>query len=130
MDICSVFSLIYHTPPLFSTYANRIHDYLSAEVHYITDKMERPYQSCILETPDEDDSVVWTYKQVAQKVCPVPGVLPEEFRIIRRRHPDPLRNLPSIQTKPVAFEPCGKLTKERLDALKIDRNDFLWPEEK
>ncbi|KAL5478645.1 hypothetical protein ACEPAI_1922 [Sanghuangporus weigelae] len=45
------------------------------------------------------------YKRVAQKVRPIPGKL-----------------------KP--FTPTGKLTHERLEALKIDENQFLWPEEK
>ena len=42
-----------------------------------------PRQSCVLETPEDvTDHAVWAYKKVAQKVRPVPGVLPEEFRIV------------------------------------------------
>ena len=34
------------------------------------------------------------YKKVANKVRPVPTTLPEEFRIVRRAHPNPLENMP------------------------------------
>ena len=73
---------------------------------------------------------MYAYKRVAQKVRPVPGVLPKEFRIIRRRHPNPLADLPKIPTNPRPFEPTGRLTQERIEALKIDEDTFLWPEEK
>lgn len=63
------------------------------------------------------------------KVRPVPGVLPEKYRIVRRKHPDPLRNMIPIPTKPTPFIPTPKLTQERLDALGINENKFLWPEE-
>lgn len=87
-------------------------------------------ESCVLETPDDvPDAAIWTYKRVAQKVRPVPGVLPEEFRIVRKRHPDPLKDMPKVPTTPRRFEPTGRLTKERLEDLKIDENKFLWPEE-
>lgn len=36
---------------------------------------------------------VFKYKKVANKVRPVPATLPEEFRIVRRAHPNPLSTL-------------------------------------
>ena len=41
-----------------------------------------------------------------------------------------IANLPKIPTNPRPFEPTGRLTQERIEALRIDDNDFLWPEEK
>lgn len=69
------------------------------------------------------------YKLVAKKVRPVPGVTPEEFRIIRRFHPDPLDGMPELHPHPVPFTPTGRLTEERYRELNIDPDNFLWPEE-
>ena len=69
------------------------------------------------------------YKKAANKVHPVAASLPEDFRIIRRRPEDPLLSLPSLPTDPPLFFPGTRLTQERLDALDINKYNFLWPEE-
>lgn len=96
---------------------------------FIYEYKHETIKSCVLETPNGDDPAILAYKKVAQKVRPVPGVLPEEFRIVRRKHPDPLRTMLPVPTQPRPFVPTRKLTKERIDALGIDKNEFLWPEE-
>lgn len=83
-----------------------------------------------LEPMEEPSLKTFAYKPVARKVRPVPSVLPEEYRIARRPHPDPLRDMPVLPTIPVPFKPTGKLTKERLEALDLDPDGFLWPQEK
>ena len=45
----------------------------------VTDDSLPSYDSVVLSTPDDVDPAVYAYKKVAQKVRPVPGVLPEEF---------------------------------------------------
>ena len=70
------------------------------------------------------------YKKVANKVRPVPTTLPEEFRIVRRAHPNPLENMPVLPTHPPEFSPGRRFTRERYDALDIDPTGFLWPEER
>jgi len=56
-------------------------------------------------------------------------MLPEEFRNIRRIPVDPLLSLPLLPTHPPDFMPGERLTQECLDALKLNANNFLWPEE-
>ena len=70
------------------------------------------------------------YKKVANKVRPVPTTLPEEFRIVRRAHPNPLENMPVLPTHPPEFSPGRRFTRERYEALDIDPTGFLWPEER
>ena len=70
------------------------------------------------------------YKKVDKKVRPVPTTLPEEFRIVRRAHPDPLKNRPVLPIHPPEFRPGRRFTQERYDALDIDPTGFLWPEER
>jgi len=70
------------------------------------------------------------YKLVAQKIRPVKGTLPEEFRIIRDIKGDPLAEMPKLDLNPSDFEPTGWYTqecKEHMD--RIHDQEFLWPEE-
>ncbi|KAJ3764761.1 hypothetical protein FB446DRAFT_656159, partial [Lentinula raphanica] len=59
------------------------------------------------------------YKRVAQKVQPIPTVMPDYAKVIRRFPEDPLASLPPLSTHPPSFEPGLRLTKERLDGLGI-----------
>lgn len=69
------------------------------------------------------------YKPVAKKVKPIIGALPNEFRIIRNITGDPLRDLPTLLPMPPDFEPTGRYTRERMEALEKVHSEFLWPEE-
>ena len=69
------------------------------------------------------------YKKVAQKVRPVPTSLPEDFRNLRRIPVDPLLSLLPLPTLPPTFTPGTCLTQECLNALNLNPNGFLWPEE-
>ena len=69
------------------------------------------------------------YKKAAKKVHPVAASLPEDFRVIRRRPEDPLLSLPALPSHPPEFLPGTRLTQDRLDALELDKPNFLWPEE-
>jgi hypothetical protein len=40
------------------------------------------------------------YKPVSQKALPVLGSLPEQFRIVRQIHGDPLADLPALDPNP------------------------------
>ena len=69
------------------------------------------------------------YKKVADRVKPVPTTLPEDYRIVRYRHPDPLKGLPVIPTNPPdVIEPSLRFTAERMAAFPI--SDELWPKER
>ena len=70
------------------------------------------------------------YKKVEKKIRPVPTTLPEEFRIVRRPHPDPLKDKPTLPIHPPEFKPGKRFTQARKDALDIDPHGFLWPEER
>ena len=68
------------------------------------------------------------YKKVANKVRPVATTLPENFRIIRRHHPDPLAGMPPLPTHPPDFVPTGRFTQERRDKMALGKG-LLLPEE-
>ncbi|KIK17778.1 hypothetical protein PISMIDRAFT_84369, partial [Pisolithus microcarpus 441] len=70
-----------------------------------------------------------TYKHVDHKVKPVPGVYPEDTHIHHRFPEDPLKSLIPLSPHPPTFIPTKKLTKERLDSMKLNADNFLWPEE-
>ncbi len=69
------------------------------------------------------------YKTVDKKVKPVPGTVPDEIRVRRTIPRDPLQSLPSLPVHPPDFVPTARLTKERMDGLDVNKNEFLWPEE-
>ena len=73
-----------------------------------------------------DDSFL--YKKVANKTRPVATTLPENFRILRHEHPNPLQNLRPLPTHPPKFSPIGRFTQERRNAMDLGK-DFLTPEE-
>ena len=70
----------------------------------------------------------YAYKKVANKTRPVATTLPENFRIIRRDHPDPLADLPPLPTHPPEFTPTGRFTQERREQMALGK-ELLLPEE-
>jgi hypothetical protein len=71
------------------------------------------------------------YKPVAQKVQPVIGALPQEFRIVHNIIGEPLRTIPRLKPQPPAFIPTNRYTQERKDAIDdAHHNNFLLPEER
>jgi hypothetical protein len=79
---------------------------------------------------DQDNAKSFTmYKQVDKKVKPVPGVFPQEAQVTWNVPYDPLETLVPLSPHPpeVVFTP--KLTKEQIEALKINSKGFLLPEE-
>jgi hypothetical protein len=73
---------------------------------------------------------------VARKVLPVPGTLPEEYRIVRRVPEDPLLTLPDINpyppsSHPSSFKPGKRLTQERWEEFynRLVKEGFLWEKE-
>lgn len=75
------------------------------------------------------DHNTYAYKPVDRKVRPIPGVMPEEARTIRRIPEDPLLTLPKLTPHPPEFTPTAKVTAERMDSLHLNPTGFLWPEE-
>ena len=70
----------------------------------------------------------FVYKKVANKTRPVATTLPENFRITRRDHPDPLAGMLPLPTHPPDFVPTGWVTQECRDQMSIG-DDLLYPEE-
>ncbi|KAJ8462647.1 hypothetical protein ONZ51_g10761 [Trametes cubensis] len=88
------------------------------------------------ETEDEESQVedqrchvYGAYKPVDRRVKPVPGVFPEDARVVRQFPEDPLASLQPLTPHPPDFVPTMKLTRERMEGLKINADGFLWPEE-
>lgn len=69
-------------------------------------------------------------KSAATRVRSVPTHTPEEYKVHRRFPEDPLLSLPQLSPQPPPFVPGLRLTQARLDAIRIDDNEFLWPMEK
>ena len=70
------------------------------------------------------------YKLVDQKVRPVKGTLPEEFRIIRNIIGDPLADILKLDPNPPDFTPTGRYTQEQREHMDhVHDPEFLWPEE-
>ena len=69
------------------------------------------------------------YKRVAQKVHPIPGVVPEEARVRHSFPHNPLDTLPQLSPTPPKFVPTERLTAERMVDLNINPDNFLWPKE-
>ncbi|KZS95146.1 hypothetical protein SISNIDRAFT_408739, partial [Sistotremastrum niveocremeum HHB9708] len=72
------------------------------------------------------------YKPVAMKKNPVPGVFPDEFKIVRKFPEDPLLSLPSVPTSDIPpFEPGVRLTLDRWEVIRkdLEKVGFLLPEE-
>ena len=57
------------------------------------------------------------YKPVALRVKPVMGTLPEKFRIEQKILGDPLAEMPKLNPQPPEFEPKGRYTQERKEAI-------------
>ena len=74
-------------------------------------------------------TTVQAYKTVTKKVCPIPTSLPEEFRNIHCIPSNPLLSLPLLSPHSPDFIPGKHLTQERMDVLKLNWHNFLWPEE-
>jgi len=89
----------------------------------------RPSRRPLGPRPIRNSIVSFAYKKVAKKVRPVPATLPEDFRCIRHIPINPLLSLPSLPTTPPDFSPGSRLTQERLEALQLDKDNFLWPQE-
>src|SRR5712664_3587685 len=79
--------------------------------------------------PEDLTQEILAYKKVANKIRPVATTLPDEFRIVRRIPSDPLVELPRLPTSPPEFIPGTRYTQERKDAMPVNLNKFLWPEE-
>ena len=69
------------------------------------------------------------YKPVDRKVRPVPTTLPENQKSRRSFPENPLKNLREVQLFPPEFAPTQKMTRERMEGLKINESGYLWPEE-
>lgn len=71
------------------------------------------------------------YKPVGVKVRPILAELPQKFRIERHITGNPLAGMPVLDPRPPDFEPTGRYTQERKDAVdKKHAGEFLWAEER
>ena len=68
------------------------------------------------------------YKKVADRIRPVPTTLPEDFRIVRKRHPMPLDGLPTLPKVPPCVSGGSRFTQERMDEFEFDVS--VLPEER
>jgi len=80
----------------------------------------------------DDEPGQWclgAYKRVDRKVKPVPGRYPEDTCVHCQFPENPLDSLTPLTPLPPDFIPTKKLIKEHLALMKLNPDDFLWPEE-
>ena len=81
-------------------------------------------------TNDEDIALSLTaYKRVDKKIKPVSTTFPEEARVRRQLPFDPLETLMPLSKHPPEFVPTPHITKEQLETLNINSDNFLSKEE-
>ena len=88
----------------------------------------RKYFSHISKYQTETETT-YKYKKVADRVKPIPTTLLEDYRIIRRAHPDPLKDIPVLPTHSPTFFLDSRFTQERRNTLDIDSIEFLIDDE-
>ncbi len=71
----------------------------------------------------------FAYKKVENRVKPVSTTLPEHFRIERRTPSDPLAEIPILPHHPPEFSPGARYTAERKEAMNVNPDGFLLPDE-
>ena len=57
---------------------------------------------------------------MARKVNPISGIIPDEFKNVRRFPHDPLEGLPSVPTHPPPFSAGSRLTDDRWNLIRED----------
>ena len=95
---------------------------------WLSEEFSRDPSLLPLLSNDRGTGSAFLYKKVANKTRPVATTLPENFRITRRDHPDPLAGMPPLPTRPPDFVPNGRFTRERRDQMSLSK-DLLLPEE-
>jgi len=78
----------------------------------------------------EKEKMVLKYKPVSRRKKPVPSVIPESVKVVRRFPSDPLEFLPKLPFQAPTFVHTSKLTAERMKTLALDKNRDIWPEER
>jgi hypothetical protein len=68
------------------------------------------------------------YKPVDKKIVLVKTTLPDGYRIIRRAHPNPLGDMPTLPTHPPDFSPGRIYTLEWYEQHNANPDGFLWPD--
>ena len=102
---------------------------IQEESVYLSSVTEEQRRKELENSPEDIRQEIFAYKKVANRVRPVATTLPEEFRIIRRFPSNPLADLPKLPTSPPDFTPGIRYTQERKDQMKVNTDNFLWPEE-
>ncbi|EKM50403.1 uncharacterized protein PHACADRAFT_178145 [Phanerochaete carnosa HHB-10118-sp] len=74
--------------------------------------------------------VLTAYKKADRKVKSVSAVFSEDARVNRQFSEDSMASLPTLSPNPPKFTPDGgQLSQENLEAMNINPDGFIWPEE-
>ena len=76
-----------------------------------------------------DTGSVYVYKKVAKKVHPIPASLTKDFCVLRWFPSDLLVTLPTLSMNLSNFASDIWLTQKHLDMLRLNQDNFLWPDE-
>jgi hypothetical protein len=101
----------------------------NSDSDYNSDNESDVLISCDSTKTPETTPVLTMYKRVDKKVKPVSGTFPQGAHVDRHFPHDPLQTLIALTPYPPEFTPSARLSKERMDSLKINSQGFSWPEE-
>lgn len=112
----------YKRVPLVDTYPEELRHIFEQHVIYVPtdvelpneeDRSDRSHKETSTKTEQGVRIFATKYKKVADKVRPVLGTQPAEFRIERNITGDPLEGMPTLSRTPPKFKPTGRYTLER-----------------
>jgi hypothetical protein len=69
------------------------------------------------------------YKRVDKKVKPVSTTFSPDYEVRRTIPEDPLKTLPDLPIHPPEFQLTSRLTKERMELLEINTEEYLTKDE-
>lgn len=104
-------------------------DRADAYTAYKRYKADSSQAEAVITEHNKSSHVNIAYKRVDKKVKPVPGVFPEDVKVICKFPEDPLASLVPLPKQPPEFLENGCLTAERLEGMNINPDGFLWSEE-
>ena len=117
-------------PPANAPAAQEIQNIFMIEVSPRLDQELRTVSREALNEKLQRKKWILKYKPVAQRKRPVPNVIPEGVKVVRRFPSDPLEYLPKLPQKAPTFVPTPKITTERMEKLALDQNPDLLPKER
>ncbi|CAG8603394.1 9585_t:CDS:2, partial [Acaulospora colombiana] len=93
------------------------------------EELQRSKKWLMIQKNERGQAIAAKYKTVDRKINPAPGVTPENAKTLRKFPENPLDSLPDIPLIPPPFRDGQRVTKNRLEELRLNTTGFLTAEE-